>query len=110
MKDSEIFDDFNVKLSDFVNNCFNLGDPIPKSKLVRKILQSPPPKFHAKAVTIEETKDLDNLRVEELVGNLQTYEANHIPTLSQKEWPLCLLSMKEDILMMHQRAIPKIKN
>lgn len=42
-----------------------------------------PPKFHAKAVAIEETKDLDTLRVEELIGNLQTY-GDHLPTLKHK--------------------------
>lgn len=78
MKDSKIFDDFNGKLSDIVNNLFNLGEPIPESKVVRKILRSLHPKF------IEKTKDLDTLTVEELVVNLQTYEANHIPTLEPK--------------------------
>ena len=62
--------------------------------MVQKILRSLPPKFHAKVEAIKETKDLDNLRVEELIGNLQTYEANHLPTLKHKG--MALVSSKFD--------------
>ena len=33
-----------------------------------------PESFHAKVTTIEERKDLDDIRVQELIGSLQTYE------------------------------------
>ena len=77
MKDSETFDEFNSKLSKIVNSSFNLGEPIPQQKIVKKILRSLPDCFRPKVVTIEEHQDLNPLSVEELVGNLQTYEANH---------------------------------
>lgn len=95
MKESETFDEFNVKLSDIVNPNFNLGEPSLESKVVKKMLLSLPPRFHAKVVAIEETKDLNTLRLDELVGNLQTYEANHIPTTKPKEFPLYLQRLKE---------------
>ena len=44
------------------------------SKIVRKIFRSLPKSFRAKVTAIEESKDLDNIKVQELVGSLQTYE------------------------------------
>ena len=58
-----------VKLSKF-----NLGEKTEDSKIVRKILRSLPESFHAKVTTIEEIKDLDDIKVQELIGSLQTYE------------------------------------
>ena len=45
-----------------------------KSKIVIKILRSLPKRFLAKITTIEEAKDIDQIPLTELVGNLQTYE------------------------------------
>ena len=38
------------------------------------MLISLPERFHAKITAIEESKDIDNIPLIELVGNLQTYE------------------------------------
>ncbi|XP_022862077.1 uncharacterized protein LOC111382364 [Olea europaea var. sylvestris] len=39
MKDDETFDEFYAKLNDIVNSSFNLGERIPESKIVRKVLR-----------------------------------------------------------------------
>ena len=57
-----------------MNSAFNLGETIPKPKIVRKVLKSLPKRFHAKITVIEESKDIDKVHLIELVGNLQTYE------------------------------------
>ena len=57
-----------------VVNEFNLGEKTEDSKIVRKILQSLPENFRAKVTAIEESKDLDNIKVQKLIGFLQTYE------------------------------------
>ena len=57
-----------------MNSAFNLGKCIVESKIVRKILRSLPERFHAKITAIEEAKDIDQIPLTELVGNLQTYE------------------------------------
>ena len=57
-----------------MNSAFNLGETIPKPKIVRKVLRSLPQRFHAKITTIEESKDIKKIPLTELVGNLQTYE------------------------------------
>ena len=74
MAEDESFDEFYAKLKDIVNSAFNLGETIPKSKIVRKVLRSLLERFHAKITTIEESKDIDKIPLTELVGNLQTYE------------------------------------
>ena len=74
MEEDESFDEFYAKLKDIVNLAFNLGETIPESKIVRKVLRSLPERFHAKITTIEESKDIDKIPLTELVGNLQTYD------------------------------------
>ena len=74
MKEDETFDEFYAKLKNIVNSAFNLEESIEKSKIVRKILRSLPERFYAKITVIEEVKDIDQISLTELVGNLQTYE------------------------------------
>ena len=59
MEEDESFDEFYAKLKDIVNSAFNLGETIPESKIVRKVLKSLPERFHVKIMAIEESKDID---------------------------------------------------
>ena len=59
MKENESFDEFYAKLNDIVNSTLNLGKTIPEPKIVRKVLRSPPKKFHAKITASEESKNID---------------------------------------------------
>ena len=74
MEEDESFDEFYAKLKDIVNLAFNLGETILEPKIVRKVLRSLPERFHAKITAIEESKDIDQIPLTKLVGNLQTYE------------------------------------
>ena len=74
MEEDESFNEFYAKLKDIVNSAFNLGETIPGPKIVRKVFRSLPERFHVKITTIEESKDIDQIPLIELVGNLQTYE------------------------------------
>ena len=74
MEEDETFNEFYAKIMDIVNSAFNLGESIIESKIVRKILRSLPERFHAKIIVIEEVKDINQIPLTELVGNLQTYE------------------------------------
>ena len=40
MEEDESFDEFYAKLKDIVNSAFNLGETIPKPKIVRKVLDN----------------------------------------------------------------------
>ena len=74
MKEDESFDEFYAKLKDIVNTTFNLGETIPESKIMIKVLRSLPKRFHAKITAIEELKDFAKIPLTKLVRNLQTYE------------------------------------
>ena len=74
MEEDETFDEFYAKLKDFLNFAFNIGECIAKSKIVRKILRSLLERFHAKITGIEEAKDINQIPLTKLVGNLKTYE------------------------------------
>ena len=74
MGDDESFDSFYGKLNEIVIAQLNLGEKIEDAKVVRKILRSLSESFRAKVTTIEESKDLDEIKIHELIGSLQTYE------------------------------------
>ena len=74
MREDESFDSFYGKLNEVVIGNFNLGEKMEDSKIVRKILRSLPESFRAKVTIIEESKDLNDIKVQELIGSLQTYE------------------------------------
>ena len=63
MSEDESFDSFYIKLNEVVIGKFNLGEKTKDSKIVRKILRSLPESFRAKVTTIEESKDLDDIKV-----------------------------------------------
>jgi hypothetical protein len=74
MLEEETFGEFYTKISDLRNSMVSLGKSISDVKLIRKILRSLPERFRIKVTTIEERKDLEEMRIEELVGSLQMYE------------------------------------
>ena len=61
-RENKNFSFFYSKLSDIVNSSFNLGEPIPNSKVVRKILRSLLERFRPKVTVIKETEDVDSMR------------------------------------------------
>lgn len=84
MEEDEQFIDFYIKLQDLVNSKARLGDPIKSEAIVRKILRSLPERFRPKVIVIEESKDIDTLVVEKLVGSLQTFEMTLKPSAKKK--------------------------
>ena len=61
MEENELFDEFYAKLKDIVNFAFNLGETIPKPKIVRNVLRSLLERFHAKITAIKELKGIDKI-------------------------------------------------
>jgi RNA-binding protein YhbY len=74
MLEEDTFGEFDTKINDLRNSMVNLGKTVLDVKLIRKILRSLPERFRIKVTTIEERKDLDEMKIEELVGSLQSYE------------------------------------
>ena len=95
MSEDKSFDSFYSKLNEVVVKKFNLGEKTEDSKIVRKILQSLLESFHAKVTAIEESKDLDDIKVQELISSLQTYELS-LPN-QRKSKSLALKTVNERV-------------
>ena len=74
MSEDKSFDSFYEKLNEVVIGKFNLGEKMEDSKIVRKILQSLLESFHAKVTAIEQSKNLDEIKIQKLIDSFQTYE------------------------------------
>ena len=74
MREDEMFDEFRTKLMVIVNEMWSLGEQIPEGKICSKILRSLPDRFHPKVTSIEEYNDPETMKVEELSGNIRTFE------------------------------------
>ena len=72
MSDDESFNSFFGRLNEIGIAKLNLGEKIEDAKVVRKILRSLPESFRAKVTAIEESKDLDETKIQELIRSLQT--------------------------------------
>jgi hypothetical protein len=70
MLEDETFGEFYSKMNDLRNSMVSLGKTVSNVKLIRKILRSLPEHFRIKVTTIEESKDLEEMKIEELVGSL----------------------------------------
>jgi hypothetical protein len=74
MKEDETVHDFYMTVLDFANTFDSLGEKLSEEKMVRKMLRSLPKRFDMKVTCIEEFRDLSEIRLDDLVGSLQTYE------------------------------------
>ena len=70
MSNDESFDEFYAKLNDIVNSAYNLGEIYDQPKIVRKILRFFTEDFRPKVIVVTESKDVDSIPVNELVGSL----------------------------------------
>ena len=73
MSNDKCFDELYAKLNNIVNSAYNLGEIYDQPKIVRKILRSLTEDFRPKVTAITESKDVDSIPVDELVGSLQSY-------------------------------------
>jgi hypothetical protein len=84
MLENETFGEFYTMINDLRNSMVSLGKMASNVKLIRKILRSLLERFRIKVTTIEESKDLESMKIEELVGSLQTYEYSLPPVKKAK--------------------------
>jgi RNA-binding protein YhbY len=95
MLEDGAFREFYSKMSDLRNSMVSLGKTVLNVKLIRKIIRSLPEHFRIKVTTIEESKDLEEMKIEELVGSLQSYELSLPPVKMMKT--IALKSSKKKV-------------
>ena len=96
MGGDESFDSFYGKLNEIIIAKLNLREKIKDAKVVRKILRSLPKSFQAKVTAIEESKDMDEIKIQELIGSLQTYELGLPSHKSSKSLALKTITKRMD--------------
>ncbi|XP_070010316.1 uncharacterized protein [Nicotiana sylvestris] len=85
MKDDESIQDMHTRFTSIKNELHSFGYFIPRNKLVRKILNVLPGSWESKVNAIMEAKDLQTLTMDELIGNLKTYEMKRKKYSERKE-------------------------
>ncbi|XP_074363070.1 uncharacterized protein LOC141703437 [Apium graveolens] len=74
MKDTEMLEDFCMKLNGLVSKIRALGETIAEEYVVKKLLRVVPTKFLQIASAIEQFGNLDTMSVEEVIGSLKAHE------------------------------------
>ncbi|XP_012846973.1 PREDICTED: uncharacterized protein LOC105966948 [Erythranthe guttata] len=85
MEEDETIADFHAKLCDISNESYALGEQYSETKLVRKALRSLPERFAYRVAAIEEVRDINTLKLDELMGKLQTQEMNFRANIREKK-------------------------
>ncbi|OIT28985.1 hypothetical protein A4A49_51928, partial [Nicotiana attenuata] len=74
MRPTESIKEYFTRIEELVNGLRTNGEVFEEEKIIEKILQSLNLKFNNKKVILEATKDLSTLRLDDLEGELVTYE------------------------------------
>jgi len=91
--------DMYTRFTYITNEVKSLGKAFTTEELVRKILRFLPRTWEAKVTAIQESKDLKTLSLDELIGNLQTYELRRNSQQQEdtkKDRGIALKIMEED--------------
>jgi hypothetical protein len=108
MLEDETFGEFYTRINDLRNSMVSLEKRVSDVKLIKKILRSLPKCFRIKVTTIEESKDLDSMKIKELVGSLQTYEYSLPPVRKAKAAKNVGRLMKTQKMKMQLLCLPKM--
>ncbi|PNX54502.1 gag-protease polyprotein, partial [Trifolium pratense] len=96
MKEDESIHDFYMTVIEYANNFDILGEKMDDEKLIRKILRSLTKKFDMKVTAIEEAQDITKMKVDELIGSLQTYESTQNEKLEKKNKSIAFMSNADE--------------
>src|ERR1044072_480726 len=96
MKEDETIHEFHMNILEIVNTSGALGEKMSEENLVRKILRSLPKRFAIKVTAIEEAQDIFSLKVDELIGSLQTFEMGISENIDKKNKSIAFVSNIED--------------
>jgi hypothetical protein len=74
MSENESLDGYLAKFFATVNNLKSLGEDVPENRIVQKLLMSLSRRYKSIVSIIEETRDLDVLRAEEVIASVKVYD------------------------------------
>ena len=74
MKEGELISDYFSRVLTVTNNLKRNGEKLDEVRIMEKVLRSLDSKFEHIITVIEETKYLETITMEQLLGSLQAYE------------------------------------
>ncbi|XP_021834162.1 uncharacterized protein LOC110773958 [Prunus avium] len=74
MNDVESLDDYLARFFGIVNNLKSLGEDVTEKRIVQKLLMSLSRRYKSIVSIIEETRDLETIRVEEILASVKVYD------------------------------------
>nr|KYP42595.1 hypothetical protein KK1_036003 [Cajanus cajan] len=74
MESNKIVAEYITHVQTMVNTMKGLGENLVELQVIEKVLHTLPTKFDHIVVAIEETKNLENLSLEELQGSSESHE------------------------------------
>ena len=74
MGENESSKHYLAKFLEIMNNLKSLGEEVFKKRIVQKLLMSLSRRYRSIVSIIEETRDLDELRVEEVIASVKVYD------------------------------------
>ncbi|XP_075095154.1 uncharacterized protein LOC142173459 [Nicotiana tabacum] len=112
IKDDESIQDMHTRFTSIINELHSLEEIISRNKLVRKVLSFLPSSWESKVNAITEAKDLQTLTMDELVGNLKTYEMKKTKETenndsSEEHSDMAYLSRRFQKMVRRNGGIPK---
>jgi hypothetical protein len=81
MKEFESVNDLFTRTMILVNQIRTNGDTLEDQRIIEKTLRSLPPRFDPIVVEIEESKDLTQMFLDEVMGSLEIHEKGRIDQL-----------------------------